>query len=283
MLKKRISQLDSANASLSGYIPMSDAAGTVTNKVTVQSILSLSGGVYGPLLGSVTIPGLGDEYFDNVYLLLQFNGTGSTFIDSSSTPKTVMNYGNSVQSTAYSKFGSKSAYFDGSGDYLTVPPIAFGTDNFCIEMWFRSSSRTQYAQLIGNEDTGGGFTLLLNNNGTGQVAVYDPSGLLLSSSGDWTDGQWHHIALVRTGNSFSLYLDGTQNATGISSSSFSSGSNVFIATNSNTGTSRDYVGYIDDLRITLGTNRGYEGFSITLPTKAFANYDDLTIPVVFSQ
>lgn len=43
MLKKKISQLDLANASLSGYLPMSDSAGTVTNKVTVQSILDLAG------------------------------------------------------------------------------------------------------------------------------------------------------------------------------------------------------------------------------------------------
>jgi hypothetical protein len=226
----------------------------------------------------VTIPGLGDPYFSSVSLLLHMDGTGGTFVDSSSSPKTVTAYGNATQSVDQSKFGGKSAYFDGAGDYLTVPPIAFGTNDFCIEMWFRSSSRTQYAQLIGNEGTGG-FTLLLNNNGAGQVAVYGGSGLLLASSGDWTDGQWHHVALVRTGNSFSLYLDGTRNATGTSSSSFSSSSNVFIATNNNTGTSRDYAGYIDDLRVTLGTNRGYEGASISVPAKAFLDYDGLTLPV----
>ena len=42
MPKKKISQLDLANASLSGYIPMSNAAGTTTNKVTVESILNLA-------------------------------------------------------------------------------------------------------------------------------------------------------------------------------------------------------------------------------------------------
>lgn len=47
MIKKKISQLDLANASLSGYIPMSDSAGTVTNKVTVQSIINLASGVVG--------------------------------------------------------------------------------------------------------------------------------------------------------------------------------------------------------------------------------------------
>lgn len=52
MLKKKISELDLANASLSGFIPMSDSAGTVTNKVTVQSIINLASGVVGGGSGS---------------------------------------------------------------------------------------------------------------------------------------------------------------------------------------------------------------------------------------
>lgn len=40
MPNKKISQLDAANASLTSIIPASDSSGTVTNKVTVQSILN---------------------------------------------------------------------------------------------------------------------------------------------------------------------------------------------------------------------------------------------------
>lgn len=42
MANKKISQLDAASAATNMVIPASDAAGTVTNKVTVQSILNLA-------------------------------------------------------------------------------------------------------------------------------------------------------------------------------------------------------------------------------------------------
>ena len=65
----------------------------------------------------------GDPYYHATALLLPFTGANNstTFTDASPNPKTITPYGNTKISTAQSKWGSGSGYFDGSGDYLTTP------------------------------------------------------------------------------------------------------------------------------------------------------------------
>ena len=211
-----------------------------------------------------------DPFFSSVSLLLHMDGTGSTFTDNSPSPKTITASGNATQSTGQSKWGGKSAYFDGSGDYLSFPDLGIGTSPFVIEMWFKAGAVNRYAQLIGNESGLAGFTLLLNNDNVGQVAVYAGAGLVVaSSSGDWTDDAWHHLAFVRSsGGGISLYLDGTRYGTGSYSSSLTSSSATYVGTNA-IFSNRDYAGYIDDLRITIGSDRGYTGATIPVPTAPF--------------
>lgn len=212
----------------------------------------------------------GDLYYDNVSLLLHCDGTdgSTTFTDHSPTPKTVTAYGNAHIETDQSKFGGTSAYFDGANDGLMLADLALGTDAFTIEMWVKTSSSVQYAQLIGNEP---GFTLMVNHESStsGNFALYVSGGLLLTSvSGDWNDGAWHHIALVRLVNTFTLYTDGNANGTGTYTGSLS-GSNLWLGRN-NVYTPRNLVGYLDDIRITKGVARYTANF--TPPTEAFANY-----------
>ena len=235
----------------------------------VRAVNGVGDGAWATTSSSVT-PTSGDPFFSSVSLLLHMDGTGSTFTDNSPSPKTITASGNATQSTAQSKWGGKSAYFDGSGDYLSFPDLGIGTSPFVIEMWFKAGAVNRYAQLIGNESGLAGFTLLLNNDNVGQVAVYAGAGLVVaSSSGDWTDDAWHHLAFVRSsGGGISLYLDGTRYGTGSYSSSLTSSSATYVGTNA-IFSNRDYAGYIDDLRITIGSDRGYTGATIPVPTAPF--------------
>ncbi len=90
----------------------------------------------------------------NTVLLLHADGSnGSTvFVDSGSNGKTVTAYGNAQISTAQSKFGGASAYFDGNGDYLSVPSSddwSFGTEAFTMEAWIRLDDTSTYKSLVG--------------------------------------------------------------------------------------------------------------------------------------
>jgi hypothetical protein len=217
-----------------------------------------------------------DPYFSYVSLLLHMDGTDSTFVDASLTPKTVTANGNATQSAAQSRWGGKSAFFNGTGDSLSFPDVGIGTSDFTIEMWLKTASSVQYAQLIGNETSGGseGFSLLINNDSAsgGQIALYRSGMVLASSSGDFSDDQWHYIAVSRSGSTMRLYIDGTLRSTGTSSANFSSSAATFVARN-NAFYPRNLVGYIDDLRITVGSARGYTGSTIPVPTAAFPDYN----------
>lgn len=236
----------------------------------VAAVNGVGTGAYSAASNAVT-PNMGDPYFSNVALLLTMDGSGSTFVDSSPTPKTVAALGNATQSATQSKFGGKSAYFAASGDCLRIEGVNIGTGDFVIEMWIKTASDVRYAQLIGNEAAGNeGFTLLINNDSStgGQIALYRGTVGFPASSGDLSDDAWHYIALSRSGSTLRLYLDGALAFTGDSSTSFSSSSDMYVAYN-NRSSPRNLVGYIDELRITVGENRGYTGSTITVPTQAF--------------
>lgn len=214
-----------------------------------------------------------DPFFESVSLLLPMDGTGSTFADSSLTPKAITAIGNATQSATESKWGGKSAYFNGENDGLSFPDVGLGAGDFCIEMWLKTASTVRYSQLIGNQAPGGtpGFSLLINNDSAsgGQIALYTGGGAVVASpSGDFSDDQWHYIAVSRSGSTVRLYIDGTLASTGTSSYNFNSSAAMFVARN-NAFSPRNMVGYIDDLRITVGSERGMTGSTITVPTAAF--------------
>lgn len=76
-------------------------------------------------------------------LLLEMEGTGGTFIDSSLNNHTVFTIGSVTQSTAHPKWGNKSAEFDGTGGAIVVPGTEFvvaATEAFSIGFWLRLQS-----------------------------------------------------------------------------------------------------------------------------------------------
>lgn len=220
-----------------------------------------------------------DPYIANVALLLHMDGTGSTFIDSSPTPKTITAVGNATQSTTQSRWGGKSCLCDGSGDYLTLPTPTFSSSNFVIEGWFYLTTITSGIQVLwsarSSESVIGGPTIAITGS-SGQLAYYianssatawevsgTQSGLSLAAN------QWQHIALVRSGSSVRLYVDGTGGtAVSVPGSIGTSGDFSLMA-----GTAigaQEVTGYVDDFRITIGTDRGFSS-TITVPTAAFPN------------
>jgi hypothetical protein len=267
-----------------GSYVLPTASASVLGGVKVGSGLTITDGVLaasgGSLSGSVTIPGLGDPYYSSVALLLHLNGTGSTFVDSSPSPKTITAVGNATQSTAQPKWGAKSAAFDGSGDALTVAMPAIGTGDFAIEMWVYLLDNT--ASFTGLYDGRSGDT-------TAHPVLYIGSGVLsyyVTTANRITGptvsaNAWHHIALARSSGTTRMYLDGQQVGSPWSDSTdYLSSSAAYIGSLYNTGSVN---GYIDDVRVTIGGfARGYTGSSILVPAAAFPDSADLTVPVVFA-
>ena len=249
------------------------------------------GGVigYGPVGGSGVWKlqeryALADDFYDDVSLLLKMNGANgsTTFLDSSQFGHTVTANGNAAISTAQSKFGGSSAYFDGTGDYLTVPDSSqfeFGSGDFTIELWFYiagNSSQNNNGQRVANlvtklpvSGTIVGFDVYINGNstttGTGLAFTnYNVSTVFSCSyTGSITQSAWHHAAVCRNGSNLHLFLDGTEVdlETGISGSVQDTAHSVMIGRGAFTNYQSPFNGYIDSLRITKGQARYTAAFT----------------------
>ena len=234
----------------------------------VAAVNGIGTGAYSTASSSIVAGS--DPYFSQVALLLHMDGTGSTFTDSSGTPKTVTANGNATQSATQSKWGGKSAYFTGTSriSASTSSAFSFGTGDFCIEMWVYPSGENSYQTLFStrssstSQDSANVFVGF--NSGTLTPIVYT-NGLILSGSSALSAGVWSHIAFARASGTISIYLNGTR----IGNTSFT---NSINGTNASVGLTENnehqFAGYIDDVRITKGNSR-YTGSTITVPTAAF--------------
>jgi hypothetical protein len=150
-----------------------------------------------------------------------------------------------------------SAYFDGSGDYLTWPAnLNLSNNNFTIEGWF-------YFTAWGSAAGGDGATLFRHTPGNRFLDLFVEQRklkLVASGGGVTIDGYlgtttlqlntWTHIALVRNGTTFTAYINGVAESipvTGVSSS-FSNMASVSTGTGDNFTT-----GFVSNLRVVNGT------------------------------
>jgi Concanavalin A-like lectin/glucanases superfamily/Fibronectin type III domain len=219
-----------------------------------------------------------EPYFSSVTLLLHMDGTGSSFTDSSGSPKTITAYGSATQTTAQSKWGGKSASLT-SGRLTTPSSSAFAYPNdFVIEGWFRfNSNNIGYQPLVSAYASGDSTGWLLTCETNNCIYFYASSGsgwsLSLSSSYTPPTNQWVYIALSRAGTAIRMWADGTLIASGSTGISIASGNTVAVGYYAYyPGGAKSFDGYVDDLRITTGANRGYSGSTITVPTAAFPDY-----------
>jgi hypothetical protein len=159
-----------------------------------------------------------------------------------------------------------SVVFDGTGDYLEISPnngdLDFTNNSFTIETWL-------YPIASGGND----FNIFYNKgvdfqcywkSNTNKIEVYaDSNGTsdydilntLNTPTGSVVSGQWTHVAIVRSGNTFQIYLNGIASGTSITSSA-SIGSNSYNATIGDYKpdlSKYEFNGYISNLRILKGT------------------------------
>jgi hypothetical protein len=235
----------------------------------------------GGVSSLITMP-IFDPYFSSVSVLINANtgANGSTtFYDSSSNGRTVTNNVGSSSvtvSTANVRYGSGSIT-TGTG-YLTMTPTSTTTiglsNNFTIEFWFLPNGvQGSWVGFCGNYmDAGYGsrssWAIGYDGNGTGiscSCAFGTSAGSYVgTSTATVTNNVWHHLAFVRSGSVFTMYIDG------ISISSFTDsraiydgGSNLEIGSYIQGG--YRFNGWMDDFRITKGVARYTAAFNTSLP------------------
>ena len=218
----------------------------------------------------------GDAYYPQVAALLHFDGVnGSTTItDNSKNNLTVTATNGAFISTAQSKFGGSSVFFDGTDDYVTAPnnsAFDFGTDNFTIEMWVNFANVTSTWQAIISRAYGiaGGWRLYKNDANNQLVWYSQGTPVVLTTASTLSNNTWSHIAVVRNTGIITIYIDGTSRGSAASSTNYNPGSYAIEIGRGVVTSTYPMTGYIDELRITNGYAR-YTG-NFTPSTTAFSN------------
>lgn len=230
------------------------------------------------LVGSKMATASYDSY---TKLLLHCEGAdGSTTFTDSATGKTVTPNGDAHIEVDQYKFGSASAYFDGSGDYLAVDSADFdlSTGDFTIDFWLRyDGTANVYPCLFSNSAASWSANALSfavdHVWSTGKVIFasynFNLAAPMLVSTTTISTGVWYHVAVVRSGNTFKLYINGTAEDTetyaGAINFNYNGGMKIGWSWD---GADGYYKGYLDEIRISKGIARWTADFDV--PAAAYA-------------
>ena len=166
-----------------------------------------------------------------VKLYLKCNGAnGSTkFYDDSQSHHTVTANGNVKISTDYSKFGGSSMYFDGNGDYISLPDDgAFnflhqvGTDGkWTIGFFLRINTGAAGTRPIidTTRNTYANSGILISLTAGDSIIVYiargdssSPVVIFTSSVWGYNENQWYYMQISYdqslSSNNLKIYIDG---------------------------------------------------------------------------
>ena len=156
-----------------------------------------------------------------------------------------------------------SIYFDGTGDWLRVTEIDFGTSDFCIEGWvYRESAADQI--VFSGQTVSGGTTdnvqlIRFSRGGTGNhISTYFQNSYIFQdvSSDAVAPGQWFHCALTRSvGTIVRLFINGKIISTnnGGSGTSNSIGFSMVGAFDYDASPYSAFNGYVSDFKVTAGS------------------------------
>lgn len=219
-------------------------------------------------------------------LLLHFDGTDAStiIVDSSFSGHIPTVVADAQIDATQSKFGGASCLFDGTGDYVTVPASSdfdFAAGDFTVDWQFYITEAGRKAFFAFDTDTK--FGVDYNSVGTTKLGLYvssngtswdlinaDPGG---NGIGTITPSlnQWNHVAVVRNGNNWRMYLNGVIDLDITVAGTIVDTSGV-IFNIGRWGYSANhfwYNGWIDEFRVLKGIACWTEPF--TPPTKSYGD------------
>ncbi len=225
-----------------------------------------SGYTYKKLLGAIRNIGM------ITHLHMDGAESGTTFTDQSG--KTWTANGNAQTTQTDKKYGTASALFDGTGDFIDTPDHAdfsLGGKDWTMECWVRRGAIATQQGIFGQGSTlatapyGMYFEVTSNNlrarlNG-GAVDI------VVGSVAETTT--WHHIAFVRKGGLVKAFLDGVGTAASAFAAAITEPTNKLAIGKVGEDTTNYLNGKVDEFYITVGLAKYWDNF--TPPTGAFVN------------
>ena len=248
-----------------GDVPPSMTAAGYPTSAYMSGMRMTNTAVYDPTLTTCTVPTSPPTAISGTLFLC--NATNAGIYDSTAK-NNLISAGLAQISTAQKKYGTGSMYFTTTGDGFTIPATSLtsvlGSGNFTIEFWMLSTQSATQIDLI--RSTTWAIVAYTNSQLYWQSA-YGVTSLSNYPYGTLFNGSWHHVAVVRNGTALTMYVDGTALGTAATdNNSYTTSSAITIGIGGSYG---QFLGYMDDIRITNGYARYTSTF--TPPSKAFAN------------
>lgn len=180
-----------------------------------------------------------------------------------------LTYGTNGFYLPFKKNDRYSVYFDGSSStgiqIADSTDFAVGSGSFTYECWaYGNEDQGVYRELFGQADSSGsqasiGISVQINTSNQPVSMLFYNDGapnahIVMTSSTAMADNKWNHIAFVRNGTSFVLYLNGTSVATATSSESANDGVDCkFGIGRLGESASNTFKGWISNFRFVKGT------------------------------
>lgn len=257
LLGNKIEDLDDMVVKLEGEVLNTGYSATVVSTNTATPLPSTAQGLMDEMLvkGAISTPI--DQY---TKLLMTFEGPDASAVFVDATGKTVAPTGNAQIDTAQFKYGTSSALFDGTGDYLTVTDanndLDIGTQDFCIETWIRFNSVANFQYIMDFIQTGGGDIAPRIDFDRDTLKIkYEVAGSTkITSTTSFAINIWYHLCFTKISGITKMYVNGVQEG-----ASYTDANNYIavstILVGAAFGGSLGLNGWLDDLRISVGTGR----------------------------
>ena len=217
----------------------------------------------------------GGDYGINGFYLPFEGRAANWFIDSSSYHHKII--GSGVEHTlSEKKVGNSSIDIPtGTSNNLTLPAITFGSNDFTVEFWVKGQPgmpRVDY--MFNNYLKGTGHGIYITNDSAGTLTVYTLCGGVdkwAIAAGSFDPSVWSHVAVVRSGSTLMVYLNGSSVATStVTGDMLSSGPPVM----GGSPITSDGYGYFDEVRVS--STARYTG-NFTPDTTEFVSDSDTEV------
>lgn len=221
-------------------------------------------------------PPSGDPFFSNVTLLMHMDDPPGLYIDSGplGLEPNYLLAGPIVG--GFYQFGNSSARFTSdfqSIDTISTTAFDISTGDFTIECWIAPNSSLGLNPVsLFHKGTSSGLDYALTISESTLSFNAGSVGLNYTASPPLELFTFSHVAIVREGDDFRMYINGNL----VESNTFvghviPNNSNMLtIGDNGNQFAGPGFTGSIDEFRFTKGVAR-YSGASFTVPTEAFPN------------
>lgn len=238
---------------------------------------------FTPETEEYTPEGNGIDIHTDLVLHCDGSDEGTTFTDDSGTSKTINVSGDVNTEEDVYKFGTTSAQFDGSGDYLYATDhadFAFGSDDFTVDMWLYPTSFSSEMAFYDTLELGGtgsrsNAVLFTIQASTGKLRLFRAGSYSSATANALTINSWNHVAIENISGTVKFFINGTLDST---TSTVPNLVNDSCVIGKYADASGGYFnGYIDEVRVSKGVARWTTSFTPPTAEYSEAEGSELTV------